>query len=122
MHRSIPLPSKDFLTDEVNFIKTGVTDLMRHYRNSVGTVIEMSKEFGDKNATNEIVDLMITIAKKPDFDINHANASVLNIDSSIASLYNLVNFVPPQHWSKNVASILTSVTQLNSMGLSLIHI
>ncbi len=116
MHRSIPLPSKDFLTDEVNFIKTGVTDLMRHYRNSVGTVIEMSKEFGDKNATNEIIDLMITIAKKPDFDINQANATVLNIDSSIASLYNLVNFVPPQHWSKNVASILSSVTQLNSMG------
>ena len=116
MHRSVPLGNKEFLTDEVNFIKTNVTDLMRHYRNSVGTVIEMSKEFGDKNATSEIVDLMITIAKKENFNINEANATILNIDSSIASLYNLINFVPPQHWTKNIASILSNATQLNSMG------
>lgn len=117
IHRTILNPNKDFMNvDGIDFIQTNSREVAAQYRQYMGTAIEMYREFGDRHALFNKLDLMETIAEKKNFDINQANAMVNNFDNQVFNLYGITNFTDPRAYSKRFVDAAKGITSLNSMG------
>ena len=117
IHRTIIAPNKDFINVQgIDFINTNSTDVATYYRDYMGTAIELTREFGDRNGTFAKLDMMLEIAKKKSFKLNQANAAINNFESNIANLYGITNFLSPTSWSKQFVEGWKNYNTLTSMG------
>ena len=121
MRRSLEVPNKSFLKVDTkdgpkNFIYTDANELAKHYRQQVGTAIEMTKEFGDKNGNMFKLELMEEMADAGKFTLTEANGVYNNFTEQVNAMYGLYNYMSPDSFSKRTIEVIRNYTSLTTMG------
>lgn len=141
MHRTIEMPNSFFMdVDGVDYILTDSLDIAFQYKNNMGTAIEMTREFGDRNGLKLRRDIEETIideidlkdegglikgtateltrkvtGKGPD-TIGDMNTILNTFEDTVMQMYGVNNTIDPTSLNKRFVEALRNATSLSTMG------
>ncbi len=141
MHRTIEVPNSFFMdVDGVDYIMTDSLEIAFQYKNNMGTAIEMTREFGDRNGLKLRRDIEETIideidlkdegglvkgtvtelkrkvtGKGPD-TLGDMNTILNTFEDVTMQMYGLNNTIDPSSLNKRFVEGLRNLTNLNTMG------
>ena len=141
MHRTIEMPNSFFMdVDGVDYILTDSLDIAFQYKNNMGTAIEMTREFGDRNGLKLRRDIEETIideidlkdegglikgtateltrkvtGKGPD-TIGDMNTILNTFEDTVMQMYGVNNTIDPTSLNKRFVEAAKKLTSLSTMG------
>lgn len=141
MHRSIEVPNSFFMdVDGVDYILTDSLGIAMHYKNNMGTAIEMTREFGDRNGRKLRRDLEELIADEIDIKdegglikgtatelkrkitgkgpdtLGDLNTVLNTFEDTVMQMYGVNNTLDPMSYNKRFVEALKNATSLSTMG------